>query len=436
MRQLRFVGLDEDGTTLVCADESGQEYLLPVDGRLRAAVRQDRTRLGQVEPGRESTLTPREIQARIRAGETAEQVATAAGVPVERVRRFEGPVLRERERMAQDARSARLRRSGEDPWPVLGELVDQRLLARSISPDSVDWDAWRRDDNTWTVVLRFRDGAALTTAQWSFAPLRRSVAPLDEIARTLSEEERPAPAPARSSGPTFGASPSGGPASEDDEVASAVAPAAVAGAAAAAVRPGEPGPLAPRGPAPLRVVAASPDDAPAALAGGAPQDYSGPFAPGTPAERRITPERRAGELERRGGAHPAPGVTSAPPPAPPREAPVEVSLTAANVTEVNLTEVHVAGAADPAGEGSVTEVNVSEVNVTDVEVATVDLTGAGGQAANAAETVPAEAVTREAPPAEAGAAEPAAARAASTKRRKKATVPTWDDIVFGSRPSP
>jgi len=381
MRQLRFVGLDEDGTMLVCADESGQEYLLPVEGRLRAAVRQDRTRLGQVDPGRaESTLTPREIQARIRAGETAEQVATAAGVPVERVRRFEGPVLRERERMAQDARSARLRRGGEGPWPVLGELVDQRLIARGVSPETVDWDAWRRDNSTWTVVLRFRDGAALTTAQWSFAPLRRQVAPLDEIARTLSEEERPTP----------------GQAAGEDEVASAVAPAAVAGATAAAVRPGEPGPLAPRGPAPLRVVAASADD-----------------APETPAEVPLTPasvtevnrtERTVGHASVAEASAPEVHVTEA---ADSEAAATEAAATEVQLAEVHVTEVHVTEAAE--SQAAATEVRDTEVRVTEVRGTEVRVTE--GEA--------------EGP-----------ARGAGAKRRKKATVPAWDDIVFGSRRTP
>ena len=46
MRQLRLVGLAEDGASLVLESPTGEEFRLPVDERLRAACRGDLTRLG------------------------------------------------------------------------------------------------------------------------------------------------------------------------------------------------------------------------------------------------------------------------------------------------------------------------------------------------------------------------------------------------------
>ena len=95
MPELRVVAVSNDGTRLVLKAADSTEYTLPIDERLRAAVRGDRPRLGQIEIEVESHLRPRDIQARIRAGATAEEVAQLAGIPVDRVRRFEGPVLAE-----------------------------------------------------------------------------------------------------------------------------------------------------------------------------------------------------------------------------------------------------------------------------------------------------------------------------------------------------
>ncbi len=53
----------------------------------------------------ESALTPREIQARIRGGESLEEVAQAAGVYVEQIDAYAGPVLAEREHAATLARN-------------------------------------------------------------------------------------------------------------------------------------------------------------------------------------------------------------------------------------------------------------------------------------------------------------------------------------------
>ena len=105
MRQLRFVGLAEDGASLVLESPTGESYRLPVDERVRAACRGDLTRLGQIEIEMDNPLRPREIQTRVRAGESAEQVAEASGMPLERVLRFAYAVLQERGRVIAQARS-------------------------------------------------------------------------------------------------------------------------------------------------------------------------------------------------------------------------------------------------------------------------------------------------------------------------------------------
>src|SRR5450759_1817170 len=110
MRELRLVAVSDDGSHLVVRsnEPDGEQFRLPLDERLRAAVRRDVPRLSQLEIRRESSLTPREIQARLRAGESPEDVAQAAGVPVERVTRFEGPVLAERLVLGAARRPGRL----------------------------------------------------------------------------------------------------------------------------------------------------------------------------------------------------------------------------------------------------------------------------------------------------------------------------------------
>src|SRR5262245_35240972 len=115
MRPVRFVALSEDGQALVLADEVGRLLALPLDERVSTAL--------HAEPGGPPlavapasgdpvpSLSPRDIQARIRAGESADDVARIAGVPVDRVLRYAGPVLQERAMLAQHARRTRLKSS-------------------------------------------------------------------------------------------------------------------------------------------------------------------------------------------------------------------------------------------------------------------------------------------------------------------------------------
>ncbi|WP_329221731.1 septation protein SepH [Streptomyces sp. NBC_01485] len=195
MPELRVVAVSNDGTRLVLKAADSTEYTLPIDERLRAAVRGDRPRLGQIEIEVESHLRPRDIQARIRAGATAEEVAQMAGIPVDRVRRFEGPVLAERAFMAERARKTPVRRPGENAGPQLGEAVQERLLMRGAEKDTVQWDSWRRDDGTWEVLLVYLVAGEPHSASWTYDPPRRLVQAVDDEARSLIGESDDLAAP-------------------------------------------------------------------------------------------------------------------------------------------------------------------------------------------------------------------------------------------------
>ncbi|MYU51985.1 MULTISPECIES: septation protein SepH [Streptomyces] len=195
MPELRVVAVSNDGTRLVLKAADSTEYTLPIDERLRAAVRNDRARLGQIEIEVESHLRPRDIQARIRAGSSAEEVAQLAGIPVDRVRRFEGPVLAERAFMAERARKTPVRRPGENTGPQLGEAVAERLLLRGADKESAQWDSWRRDDGTWEVLLVYRIAAEPRSATWTYDPPRRLVQAVDDEARALIGEADDTPEP-------------------------------------------------------------------------------------------------------------------------------------------------------------------------------------------------------------------------------------------------
>ncbi|MQA83655.1 MAG: DUF3071 domain-containing protein [Streptosporangiales bacterium] len=188
MQELRLVAVSEDGRYLVLATAGrGTRFTLPIDERLRTAVRGQFSRLGQHEIEVENPLRPKEIQARIRAGDTAEDIAEAAGIPVERVRWFEGPVLQERQYMAQQAQRVPVRRANDStPGPPLGEVVEERIRSLNVDPEDAAWDSRKREDGTWRVQVEFQLAAERQSAEWSFDPQRRHVTPLDDQAARLS----------------------------------------------------------------------------------------------------------------------------------------------------------------------------------------------------------------------------------------------------------
>jgi len=212
MQDLRLVGVHDDGTHLLLSGAGGEMFQLPIDEALRTASR------STAKPRAERPavpMSPRDIQARIRAGATAADVAELSGMPLAKVERYEGPVLAEREYVAQQARKVEVaapspghdiyRSAFGDNPANLDDMVAHRLSAHGIDPATVEWDSWRRQDGTWTVSASFEAKAGGTSgigeeppALWTFNPARKSLQNTNRWAQQLSElEPLDGPVPAR-----------------------------------------------------------------------------------------------------------------------------------------------------------------------------------------------------------------------------------------------
>ncbi|MCW2705904.1 MAG: uncharacterized protein JWQ37_3899 [Blastococcus sp.] len=196
MRTLRLVALSDDGKSVILsadgpdAGDGGEKFELPIDDRLRAAARGDSRRLTQIDVDLGTELPPRVIQARIRSGETPEQVAAASGTRVERIMRFAHPVIQERERVAEQARDARVRLSEGSPNVALQQFMTDRLRLIDSDLEAVSWDAYRSDDGTWQVTGAWQAGDKSGTTRWSFDLPSRTVAPSDAATLDFAEGTR------------------------------------------------------------------------------------------------------------------------------------------------------------------------------------------------------------------------------------------------------
>ncbi|MBM6403996.1 DUF3071 domain-containing protein [Phycicoccus sp. CSK15P-2] len=187
MQDLRLIGVHEDGQHLLLADAGGGRFRLPLDEPLRAAARRDRARLGQLQIEIDGGMRPREVQALIRRGLTADEVADRAGWSVEKVRRFEGPILAEREHVARRARSCAVGTRGSAPV-TLEERAAERLRGRGVDPDDVEWDSARDAEGVWQLSMTFVAGGQRRSATWVYEPLGGSVTPSDDEARWVGED--------------------------------------------------------------------------------------------------------------------------------------------------------------------------------------------------------------------------------------------------------
>ncbi|MDT9594595.1 septation protein SepH [Nocardioides zeae] len=200
MVHLTLAGLSQDKSRLVLVSDAGVEFTLDVDARLRAALRGDTDRLGQLEITMESTLRPRDIQSRIRAGATPDDVARAGQTTVDKIMPFVAPVLAERAHVAERAQSSSVRRRPDGSGGgarTLGEAVSAHLSRHRSTGEEVEWDAWRRDDGRWTLQATFATSERSGTGTFSYDVRGSYVVADDDAARWLIGEETAPPAAAR-----------------------------------------------------------------------------------------------------------------------------------------------------------------------------------------------------------------------------------------------
>jgi len=183
MQDLRVIGV-ENGALLV-ASVDGNRFRIPIDEVLQSKLRQ-----AVPEPGSGRKLAPREIQAQIRSGMSAADVAAVTGVPLEYIQKFEGPVLAEREFVVETALGVAVHTAIEaDPMSAgrtFGTVIRERLVGLGALGER--WASWKDPETGWIVKLAFTAEQIDHDARWRFDPKKLTLAPLNNEAITLSQQ--------------------------------------------------------------------------------------------------------------------------------------------------------------------------------------------------------------------------------------------------------
>lgn len=194
MRELKMVRLEADGKHIICeTDDPAEQFKLAADDKLRAALRREPAPSEQPHLDFEvvNMLSPKEIQAKIRAGASVEQVAAASGSDIARVRRFAHPVLLERARAAELATAAHPVLADGPAVLSLLETISAALVTRGLAPEKLSWDAWRNEDSRWTVQLAWKAGRSDNLAHFCFTPGAHggTVTAIDDAASELIDPD-------------------------------------------------------------------------------------------------------------------------------------------------------------------------------------------------------------------------------------------------------
>ena len=189
MTELRLNGKTEDGLYLSLHDEEGTEFTVRVSESLRATV--NHQRLTSVPDNDEPTISIKDIQRLLRAGQSSDQIARENNISVEKIERFAGPIHSERIYIIDQAQQIPVRKdSGREPVALL-DVVLSRLAPRNIDSTELNWDSWRLEDGSWTIELHYPNSSGVGVAQWSFDGTLRTITSMDENARWMMGDEAP-----------------------------------------------------------------------------------------------------------------------------------------------------------------------------------------------------------------------------------------------------
>lgn len=191
-KDLRTVGRSEDGESLELHDLDGNAYSVRINDHLRSLVNQPApSQLRSVGNEPSEGISIKELQARLRAGESMESISTTGNVSIEKIERYAQPILQERSYIISLAQKAEIKKLKTS----LLEVVEEKLVPRGVDMKLCEWNAYRNEDGTWQILLSYptRDGRG--NAEWRFENTKRRIESDDDGARWIFDEE-PAPAEA------------------------------------------------------------------------------------------------------------------------------------------------------------------------------------------------------------------------------------------------
>ena len=182
MSELRVVGRTSDGERIELADGEGNSFTVRIDDSLKSAMTERKlVAVSEDAP----TFSIKEIQARLRAGESFAEVARISGLSMNKIERYSSPIMQERAWVIEQAEKS----SPKGTSLPLRELVVQRLAPRGVNMNQISWNTWRLDNGSWHLVLSYPSSDGNREATWSFDLNKRTFISQDDGAKWICGEE-------------------------------------------------------------------------------------------------------------------------------------------------------------------------------------------------------------------------------------------------------
>lgn len=180
MDELRLVRREDQ--SLVVSNDAGDEFRLVVDDAILSELRHLSRRERDT-----SKVRPREIQAMIRAGKSHAQVVEATGLDEADIERYAEPVLAERRYILERAHAVAVRTDVDtEEDQRFGSVIAERLIA--LGTDTSEWSSWKDEESGWLISLEFISHDVAHQAIWTFEHRKGALSPINSDAVNLSKQ--------------------------------------------------------------------------------------------------------------------------------------------------------------------------------------------------------------------------------------------------------
>ena len=184
-RDLRLIGKSEDGAHLNLEDQDGSAFSLRISDNLKSII--NAPRLSSVSPVDDRpTYTVKDIQNRLRSGESMDSIARTTDWPIEKIEKFAGPILQERAYIIESALKSKVNKDQNSP--TLAEIASKQLLEHGANLEEVEWNTYRNIDGSWNLVILYPTRSGVSQANWNFDLTNRAIDPVDDAASWLIGE--------------------------------------------------------------------------------------------------------------------------------------------------------------------------------------------------------------------------------------------------------
>ena len=185
--ELKLVGRSSSAPSIELIGAQGEKFTLPITEDLKSAI--SAPRLVSVVPIDERpTFSVKEIQARLRAGESMASISRTTDWQIEKIEKFAGPILQERAYVIASALKSNLRREANSP--ILEDASFIQLSNHGVDMELVEWNTHRSADGTWNIVLHYPNVDGTAEANWNFELGNRILTALDDSARWIAGEAK------------------------------------------------------------------------------------------------------------------------------------------------------------------------------------------------------------------------------------------------------